>query len=106
MNLRFSGLERQIARAEAGLIECPILPRRRVLSRWGSCTGIMAKSVRGVPHGLDISQGGAGRVIVQDFHPVSRLQDVGSAVRVQPLPLGDSRYVDLAEGRRTDDLTL
>jgi hypothetical protein len=43
---------------------------------------------------------------MEDFRPVARLRDVGAAVRVQPLESGDSRYVDLGRGRRTDDLKL
>lgn len=43
---------------------------------------------------------------MDDYRPVSRLKDVGAAVRVQPLESGDRRYVDLGQGRQTDDLKL
>lgn len=43
---------------------------------------------------------------MDEYRRVSRLRDVGAAVRVQPLESGDRRYVDLGRGRRTDDLKL
>ncbi len=36
--------------------------------------------------------------------PVTRLRDVSEAVRVQPLPSGDERYVDMSPGRLTSAL--
>ncbi len=39
-------------------------------------------------------------------HPVTRLRDVSMAVQLQPLPSGDPRYVDLSDGRRTDELKM
>jgi hypothetical protein len=36
---------------------------------------------------------------MQEYRPVTRLRDVGAAVRVQPLESGDNRYVDLGRGR-------
>lgn len=41
---------------------------------------------------------------MQGFEPVRRLRDVSRAVELQPLTSGDSRYVDMSEGRSTIDL--
>jgi hypothetical protein len=41
---------------------------------------------------------------MQGFEPVKRLRDVRRAVELQPLASGDSRYVDMSEGRSTIDL--
>lgn len=41
---------------------------------------------------------------MQAFEPVKRLREVNCVVELQPLKSGDSRYVDMSEGRNTTDL--
>jgi hypothetical protein len=41
---------------------------------------------------------------MQAFEPAKRLRDVSRAVELEPLASGDSRYVDMSDGRSTIDL--